>query len=174
MVEKKIEKQDSEHINEKPVGMEPQTFHDWELEHWVLLANKYGIEAGVTLQMGGFLITGMITSGKRFMESAGREISKELESSGSPELAKTFREIYREKAKIYSKDEYRPEEEELEEERAAEEKLPLAFIHLRQAFIFFNFMMNQYVEVPCWRGRLDRVDAFFIGNIAGYKPTPPD
>jgi hypothetical protein len=74
--------------------------HDWALGDWVVFANRYGMEIGVTLQVGGLLVSGTTTSGGVFLENLGESLSEATARLGDKfkELGETFKNIYKKKA----------------------------------------------------------------------------
>lgn len=125
-----------------------------ELDHFlqslVSLANT-GIEMDITLTVGGFLVSGVLVSGKRFFDEklAGSTIGGNVDES----LADTFRNYFRSFGKIY--------------DEAQTEDLPLpSFIHLRDA----RFFHNSGTPIPSnggvwWRGRISQIQGFHLARL---------
>jgi hypothetical protein len=135
------------------------------LEDWVTLANDYNLQIAVTLMMSGILVSGTITSGAEFLQHIGRSISAAAGSDQKP-LGQTIEKHYQAVAKkLYPQTPAAPEKEVPE---ALEGTAPRKsyFIHLKDV----NMLGPRPLPaVPYWRGRLDRVDGWFIG---GLKEAP--
>lgn len=138
-------------------------FYDWALGDWVVFANRYGIEIGVTLQVGGLLVSGTTTSGADFLENLGESLSEAAARAGDKfkVLSETFKNMYEKQAqKLYPK--IIPEElNSSEEKQIATEP---AFIHLKSVAIWAD-SQNSPIQVKYWRGKLGSVDAWFFGTI---------
>ena len=135
------------------------------LEDWVTLANDYNLQVAVTLMMSGILVSGTITSGAEFLEHIGKSIYAAAEIDHEA-LGKTVEKHYLEVAKkLYPQ---MPPLSDKDAPRALEGTAPRKsyFIHLKDV----NILGSRLVPtVPYWRGRLDRVDGWFIG---GLKEAP--
>jgi hypothetical protein len=124
---------------------------DWFLQALVSLANS-GIETGVTLSVGGFLISGFLVSGKRYFEYiASDESLAGLNEDYRESVSKyylTFGSIYG----VQSDNENPP--------------LP-TFLHLRGA----RYFHHAGKAIPTnsgiwWRGRLSEIQGFSIGTLS--------
>ncbi len=135
------------------------------LEDWVTLANDYNLQIAVTLMVNGILVSGTITSGAEFLQHIGQSISEAAEKDKSP-LGKTVEKHYQEVArKLYPQTPATPEKD---APPVLETTAPRKsyFIHLKDV----NMLGSRTLPtVPYWRGRLDRVDGWFIG---GLKEAP--
>jgi hypothetical protein len=135
------------------------------LEDWVTLANDYNLQIAVTLMVNGILVSGTITSGAEFLQYIGQSISAAAESD-QESLGKTIEKHYQEVAKkLYPQTPPAPDKDALP---ALEGPAPRKsyFIHLKDVNILGS---RPAPTVPYWRGRLDRVDGWFIG---GLKEVP--
>lgn len=140
---------------------------DWSLQELAQLANL-GVELGITLNIGGLLISGRLSSGQRFFEAAARRISETpfdvlderrrvvgQDSEGSEILAAAFRK--RAQA-IYGPGGLRDQQP---------ETLP-EFIHLADVYFYTPGVkgatpVNQ--PVAFWRGKISAIDGFFMGSL---------
>ncbi|OGO01821.1 MAG: hypothetical protein A2Y72_01340 [Chloroflexi bacterium RBG_13_53_26] len=131
------------------------------LEDWVTLANDCNLQIAVTLMVNGALVSGTITSGAEFLEHVGQSISAAAESDHKS-LGETIEKHYHEVArKLYPQKAPSPDEDALP---ALEGTGPRKsyFVHLKDVTILGS---RPLPTVPYWRGRLDRVDGWFIGGL---------
>ena len=131
------------------------------LEDWVTLANDCNLQIAVTLMVNGALVSGTITSGAEFLEHVGQSISGAAESDHKA-LGESIKKHYREVAgKLYPQKAPSPDEDALP---ALEGTGPRKsyFVHLKDVTILGS---RPLPTVPYWRGRLDRVDGWFIGGL---------
>ena len=130
--------------------------HDWLLERWVRLA-ELGVAVGVTLQMGGLLISGTLVGARRYLEGQRSEVLADLSQRGLPPRVarKLDRAFEADLAAIAGSDQ-------AEQDGAG---VPYRFIHLKDARIIAGDGGRQGFVVPYWRGQLRRVDAFFLGTL---------
>lgn len=135
------------------------------LEDWVTLANDYNLQIAITLMVNGILVSGTITSGAEFLQHVGKSIYAAAEIDHEA-LGKTVEKHYLEVAKkLYPQ---MPPLSDDDAPRPFEGTTPRKsyFIHLKDV----NVLGSRPVPtVPYWRGRLDRVDGWFIG---GLKEVP--
>lgn len=115
---------------------------DFTLETLVSIANL-GLSVSITLNVGGTLVTGLLASGKEYMEST----AKLLEDTNKQ--GEQLSSIYRRYAEdLYSKDKL--------------ENLNIEFIHLKEATIFQG---TTDFNVNLWRGKINAVDGFSFGRM---------
>lgn len=137
---------------EETTNIEPTPFavpHDWFLQSLVNMAND-GVEVGVTLQVSGLLVSGVLTGGKAYFEGFAEDYSSGL---SDPEAAKTVRDSFAMFGEIYKKD-------------GEDTTPPPQYIHLKNAR-FFNTSGN---PIPgnkgvWWRGRISEVAGFMLGSL---------
>jgi hypothetical protein len=147
-------KSQSQEPDEKNVAAElPAPQADWFLELLVRMAHD-DIENGVTLLVGGFLVSGTMISGPKYFEGIGAEYAAAASAQGQ-EGAESFKQTF---AQIgdFSKP---PADN--------SDAPPFAYIHLKDA----RFFHNSGQPIPAnhavwWRGRLSEVAGFIIGNIS--------
>jgi hypothetical protein len=128
---------------------------DWLLRHFVSLVNNTNsFEMGVTLLVDGFLVSGLLCSGKAFLEGIGNSLKDGVEHSNlaGQGLGETFRDGMTKFAeRMYG---------------VRSDSVPV-YIHLRDAR-FFN---TSGVPLPndagvWWRGRLSLVSGFNLGTLS--------
>lgn len=130
---------------------------DWFLESLVEMANRHNIRNGVTLQVGGFLISGIIVSGRRYFEGFASEYASVFTDQ---ETADLVRQTFSKGGEIYTTADEDPQEP----------IYPPAFIHLEQAR-FFN---TSGKPIPAnrgvfWRGRISEVSGFILGRLSAEE-----
>jgi hypothetical protein len=116
-----------------------------------------GLEIGVTLDVNGVVISGMLCSLRSYLEDQANF----LRSQGSTESAPIGEAL----SGLFSKiaEQVKPE---LQDESSTE--ISTNFIHLREATVHAPGT-DGYLLQPFWRGRLDHVSGWSIGNY-GHKP----
>lgn len=133
---------------------------DWLLARIVDQANSFGLEQGVTLSLGGTMITGTIIAHTTyFAESAENVAHWRINGENGDTLRQKLVDFYNDWGAKFAKQAGAPEDEEA--------PVP-GYIHLRNA----RFLVpGGYIPSEggmLWRGRLTSVDGFALGDI-----TPP-
>lgn len=128
---------------------------DWFLQILVSTVNKTSIDIGITLNVGGLIISGQLINIKIYFEGLAQEMA--LANADEP-LKDAFQTMFR---KIGS--EYKLSSEESENENQP----PPKFIHLKNA----KMLLANGQKVPTnqgvwWRGRLSEVDGFSLGSLS--------
>lgn len=127
---------------------------DWLLRTLIFLANRLGVELGITLQLSGILISGQLVSGRKYMEGIVQDF-RDVGDAGEG-LATTLEGM---KEDVYPVPD-------LDVEPSPHEATP-TYIHLRDAHIFSNagtsLPGNRSVW---WRGRVSEVSGFFFGVLS--------
>ena len=126
---------------------------DWFLAMLVDLANDRGLGLGVTLQVGGFLVTGSLVSGKDYFEGLASVIASAIPDE---QAAKVVRDSFAHLGDIYDADKI-----------ADSESRKTVFIHLKGA----RFVVPGHRPIPdetgvWWRGRLSEVTGFLPGTLS--------
>jgi len=164
-------------MNESQVtSMSPQTEHrpenkaelDWFLQSVVDMANYGTAEIGVTLCVGGLIISGKLVGGDKYFAGVAEEWKEGMAKGGSKD-ADEWREIISRYGDIYRK----PRDKMLAAYKEGREPEPVSdanqphFVHLKGARIFFPgerpIPSNTGVW---WRGRLEAVDGFSLGELS--------
>lgn len=122
---------------------------DWLLQWIVDFVVRTDIDIGVTLTVGGNLITGRLISHKKYFEILSNDFSKAFESVGE-QSAKTIKD------QIVS---FGPSEHAGEEEPAPQ------YLHLKDSHIYTNAEGPIYSSGALWRGKIGSVDGFTFGQI---------
>src|SRR5688572_8180609 len=133
---------------EAPVG---SATCDWFLQSLVNMANRGGLQIGITLQVSGLLVSGVLVGGKAYFEGFAEDISSSI---ADPELAASIRNSFAKYGEIYS-------------EQEGEQLPPPDYIHLRNTR-FFNTSGNPIPKNTgvWWRGRLSEVGGFTLGSLS--------
>jgi hypothetical protein len=128
---------------------------DTLLEELVRLADRRGLEVGVTIYIGGTLISGVLTSGQAFFEGAALR----LQSARGPAHAKqALMGFFRD-----HRDQEMPSSGEGEGVDTEGDPF-VGYVHLRNARPF-DASGPYLSEGVWWRGRLDRIDGFNFGLV---------
>jgi hypothetical protein len=126
---------------------------DYFLQALVDLVNSSKISFGISLTVGGFLVSGNLISGKMYFDGVASEMAGAYKDhEGASEAMKTYFSNF---GRIY--DNYSDEKN---------RTLPV-FIHLSEAKFFHNagapFPGNRGVF---WRGRVSCVSSFVLGKLS--------
>jgi len=103
---------------------------------------------GITLQMGGLLISGNVISGDKYFDRIAGIIY-----GGQSNVPKEELPFFEEYGDVYRQDRKTP----------SPSKLVLKYIHLEDCTIVDNHRVSAYSVL--WRGRLSKIDGFFMGNF---------
>jgi len=125
---------------------------DWLLQYLVRLANA-GLEIGITINMGGFLVSGMLASGKKYLEFIAEQLDNGLAKS-SVDMTATrsmMAEFFEDRGKIYT----------------IEDPGPATYLHIRDAHYFHNAGKPMPSNGSFWwRARIAEVGGFQLGNFS--------
>jgi hypothetical protein len=137
----------SQASDEQTAAPRPMPSLDWHLQTLVDMANRHGVEMGVTLTIGGSTVTGTLVGGKKYFEKFGEMVASGW--PGTDEDRERMRATFAEPAKLY---------EDGNMERPS-------FIHLRDAQIVHP---NEFIpsQGMLWRGRLSDVSGFSLGTFS--------
>jgi hypothetical protein len=132
--------------------LEPMS--DWMLRYLVDLSNLRGLQMGITLQVDGMLVSGILVGGQDYFDGITQTISAAL---GNAEETKSIADLFeRVNQAVHagtSPDVPSP---------------PPAYIHLKDTYFFQS---ADATPIPngqgvWWRGKLSRVSGFFFGNLS--------
>lgn len=123
---------------------------DWHLQGLVTMANEHGIEMGITLILGGTVITGQLISGKTYFESFAEEFANAW--SEDDEIREKTRAAMATPAETH----YGP--------GRISDPAGTSFIHLKKAKIQ-GPDGSSVIRGTLWRGRLTEVSGFFLGSV---------
>lgn len=151
---------------EKGEGNKPEVVYpfggmDPFLATHVKFINKRGYEVGITLNVGGLLITGLLASGREYYKTFGEQYAGGLRRSGVDEsIAKSMQETFESMGtRFYGAS---------SEDKGELDNEPIAFIHIKNARIYSGSQI--VASVDWWRGRLAAVDGFILGEITQKQP----
>jgi hypothetical protein len=154
-----VAREETKRTEQDPLGPEPG---DVVLEELVRLADEDGLEVGITVYIGGTLISGVLTSGRQWFDAVGTR----MQSARGPEETKgALMHFFR-----AQRNQAFPSSGEADAD--GKETPPVGFIHLREARPFDA--EGPYLrEGVLWRGRLDRIDGFNFGLVNDSGPRHP-
>jgi hypothetical protein len=129
---------------------------DWFLAELVRRANESGLRVGITLYVGGAIVSGSLVGGRDYFEGIAETAAAAARDPASAERARTF---FRSPAAMYRSG--WGDAGELAEEE------PLAYNHLADARLFTATGQPLPGDHGVlWRGRLAAVDGFVLGAFA--------
>jgi len=129
---------------------------DWFLEMLVEMQNGTDGYVGITLNVGGMLLTGDLISGHKYFEWFADSFTKGVVKG---EDSQKIREVLASLGDIYTKD------------KKVDKTKPPVYIHIKDAK-FFQPGGNDSIptsENTWWRGRISAVDGFILGKITVEK-----
>jgi hypothetical protein len=121
---------------------------DWWLQSLVSLANNSQIEFGITLNVEGLVVSGLLVSGRKYFELFAQEFATSLPCD-SEETEDYIREKFAGNADIYDTD--------------AED--PPNFIHLTNCRFFGQGGLIPSNKGVLWRGKIETVSGFNLGVL---------
>lgn len=130
---------------------------DWFLANQIWFADAFNVEQGVTLNVGGLLVSGILISGRTYF----KELASLLRSSTQGTQSEQFGEMLGNHNEIFNQ---------IYPERKEDEPYPnrpTSYVHLRNARIIGSNGSMIGNNVVLWRGKLASVDGFSFGNITG-------
>ena len=126
---------------------------DFFLQTLVNIVNTTPFTIGITLNVGGLLISGELFSGKYYFEESGAQIASSLKDLGLPKP--THEKIKKSIAKFGSVYNKKPKEIESP-----------VYIHLTNAkFITATGKSIPDYQNVIWRGRISEVQGFILGSL---------
>ncbi|CAN7774730.1 gas vesicle accessory protein GvpU [Paraburkholderia hospita] len=150
MAEEQQQQQQDVERKEEPINaaMIERPKVDFYLQNLVTMANTQDVEMGITLVLGGTVITGQLISGKTYFESFGALFASAWNSDEDGK--KAIQEAMSKPAEMYGPDK--------------SDAAGPSFIHLKNATVRTpsGALTNQGV---LWRGRLTEVSGFMLGEI---------
>jgi len=126
---------------------------DWLLQEFIWMVNTYDMAIGITLNVGGLLVSGELIGGKSYFGEIGKDFTTSL--GGSDKIRKSFENWGR---KIYSGGTNKKSRRDFEKPY---------FVHLKNA----KFYYPGEQPVPknrglWWRSRLEAIDGFSLGSLS--------
>jgi hypothetical protein len=123
---------------------------DWYLQKLVSLANEAGLEMGLTLLVGGNIVSGTLISGKKYFETFAAEFS----AAWPGEDKETIRTSFASYTSIYDHAERQ------------EEAPPPQYIHLQNTKFHSASGNIPSSGGVLWRGRINAVSGFNLGSLS--------
>jgi len=125
---------------------------DWFLQNLVNLVNARDVKLGITVNAGGFLISGILVSGQHYFGGFGADLGSSFDD---PEIRRGVEQAYAHLGDIYQVG-----------RTSTGVSPPPNYIHLMGAKFFHiggqPIPGNQGVW---WRGRISEVSGFFLGML---------
>lgn len=133
--------------NQKSEGSQDSI--DWLLRMFVNLANT-GAEIGITVTVGGAMISGQLSSGKRYFNDLADGMEKGLRAAGVDDVGAIPASLKEAAERLYPSD---------------YDGSGTAYIHIREARYFLPGQPAIPQNGMWWRGKLSAIDAFSMGNL---------
>lgn len=138
-------------------GQEPTIFDlpgDWLLRNIMGTVVGLGVEIGVTLTVGGSVISGIAINGEKYMDLFADGITN---GASEGEVRHSIGEGLRAWKQIYQKpdaagDDWKPSH--------------IGYVHLKDAQFYIPGQEGMPRNGLLWRGRLDSIDGFSLGNFS--------
>jgi hypothetical protein len=124
---------------------------DWFLAELVSWANTFGFQAGITLHVGGTIVSGTMISGAAYFALFRSSLSVAL-SGSPPEIMTPIDDMLSTYGSIYDKPEVITH--------------PGHYIHLRDAYVFDPAGNALPRGGALWRGKLSAIDGFSLGSLS--------
>ncbi len=124
---------------------------DQILTTWIRSAENETASIGITLLVGGLLVSGMTISLGQWLEALGGSLAKGLGNSGD---GAQIGDLFKSRA-----DEWRAERS-----KETSERFEPVYVHLKDVEIWSGNAFNKF---PIWRGRLKSVDGWALGLREG-------
>jgi hypothetical protein len=135
---------------------------DWLLENFVLNATLLEANIGITLMVGGIVITGTLIGVKEYFREFGKLLATGHSSLSSNNIIKQYEDIG-----LQTFQDMKTEYEEGPEIVLNR----LTYIHLKNAKILHGNLLIPNGADFLWRGRLIEIDGFALGSLSHPKPT---
>ena len=151
---------DSETDDTSPSIFDQQPGVDWALAQLITWADHFDFQPGLTLFVGGLVVSGFLVSGRAFFKGIAHEIKSEAGSGNAdePNVSDVIADNMEKFEFLYPA---------LEEGNESKPLFP-AYIHLREARVY-----NSGRDKPLpgnrgvfWRGKLTSVDGFNFGILS--------
>ena len=125
---------------------------DWFLQNLVNLVNARDVKLGITLNVGGFLVSGILISGQKFFSGFGADLGSSFDD---PEIRSGVEQAYAHLGDIYTP-----------ARAGTGVTTPPNYLHLMEA----KFFHIAGAPIPgnkgvWWRGRISEVSGFFLGML---------
>lgn len=124
---------------------------DWFLQNLVNIANKSGLEFGVTLVVGGSILSGRLISGKKYFETFAKEFADAFPGDSREGIYESFAQH----GEIYS-----------QSNDENDDSPPPQFIHLIDSRCFYPGNQLPNNKGVLWRGKINAVSGFSLGQLS--------
>jgi hypothetical protein len=121
---------------------------DWLLQWVVDFVSRTDLEIGITLTIGGNLVSGRLISHKKYFEVLSEDLSKAFEAVGS-DSAKAIKDLFTSFVPT---------------EHAGEEEPSPQYLHLRESRVFTSSGGPISSVGALWRGKISSVDGIIFGQ----------
>lgn len=137
-----------------PIDLNRIDQRDWFLQSLINGVNGQDTELGITLNIGGFLVSGQLVSGHKYFEGFGADLGSAFTD---PEAKRVLQQSFERFGGLYTSD---PSNEPA--------IAPPNYLHLKNAR-FFNTAGKSIPENRgvWWRGRVSEISGFFLGVLEG-------
>lgn len=127
---------------------------DWFLQRLISIVTSTDIGFGITLNVGGFLISGSLVSGHKYFEGFGKDFATPFVNLAGDDIADILRQAVAQCGATYTKEN-------------AEDVDVLSYIHIENA----KFFDATGRSIPSdrgtwWRGRIREVQGFMLGSLS--------
>jgi hypothetical protein len=143
----------SKEMNEPSTTDIEQDIHghsvDWFLQQLVCLTNGAGLEMGITLVLGGSVVSGTLISGKKYFDSFASNFSSMLPNGSKKE---EMRQLLASHGNLY-------------DDEGEHLQLP-QYIHLSNARVYSPNGGNIPTNGMLWRGKINAVSGFNLGVLS--------
>ena len=145
---------------------------DWFLQWLVNLVNGTELRLPITLNVGGLVVSGMLTSGHKYFKYFSETIFAEVKSENTNDGINKVRNYINDLGNVYIKDSEQINASQLESDDSKQKPVkpdPIqpSYIHIMDARFYHNsgqpIPSNQGVF---WRGKISSVDAFTYGSLS--------
>lgn len=137
--------------NTETIELRPVPQEDWFLQNLISNANIGKFTMGITLNVGGLLVSGNLVGGREYFENFGSMFLSKM-SNQDDKTTEDVESMFREYAEIY--------------DREPDQANPPNFVHLKDVE-FFGGTRESILgkQSVWWRGRVSEIQGFFLGNL---------
>jgi len=145
---------------QKEITVREAPKEDWFLQNLVHIVNICPIGFGITLNVGGFLVSGNLFGGKGYFEKFGTDFAAIFQDIKLPKAQQEkLKKDIAEYGSIYNKN-----------QKSMDPINPPAYIHLQNAKFFTTTGKPMpHNRTVLWRGRIAEIQGFFFGILKEEK-----
>lgn len=122
---------------------------DWYLQRLVTMANRAGLELGITLHTSSGAVSGTLIGGKKYFETFASDIASNWPSDNK----ELIREAFAKNGECY-------------DEPYTEDERPPQYIHLMNAKLLTGSAAIPSNTGVLWRGKISSVTGFHLGLLS--------